>query len=93
METNEVSLHQVRIYLYVKTAPGWVTTNDIAEHAAVAARTARCHAKKLTELGIFDVAELFPAHRYRCSEKAGKRNTAYLQRLTQAVSIFGLAET
>jgi DNA-binding IclR family transcriptional regulator len=88
MEPNEVSLHQCKVFLAVKNAPMWITANEIAELANVAPRTARSHALKLVNLGIFDQAEVFPAHRYRLSDKAAKRNKAYLQRIEGAISIF-----
>lgn len=90
METNEISLHQCKVFLAVKNAPMWITANDIAKIANVAPRTSRAHALKLVNLGIFDQAEVFPAHRYRLSEKASKRNKAYLQRIENALGIFSL---
>jgi hypothetical protein len=45
---------------------------------------------KLTRMGILECAEVFPAHRYRMAEKAGKRNGGYVTRLEQVCEIFGL---
>jgi predicted ArsR family transcriptional regulator len=92
METNEVSLHQVKVYLAVKASgKAWITAKEIAERADVAQRTARAHALKLVNLGIFDQAEVFPAHRYRLAEMADKRNKGYALRIEQAMSVFGIA--
>jgi DNA-binding IclR family transcriptional regulator len=92
MERNEVSLHEARIFLALERAGGgWLTNREIAEAAGVAGRTARAHSLRLVRLGILDLAEVFPAHRYRLSEKAAKRNTAYFQRLRQACEVFGIA--
>ena len=92
METNEVSLHQVKVYLAVKAAgASWLTANDIATAAGVAPRTARAHALKLVNLGIFDQAEVLPAHRYRLAATADKRNKGYALRIEQAMSVFGIA--
>ena len=91
METNEVSLHQVKVYMAVKASGNsWITSNVIAERAGVSPRTARSHALKLVNLGIFDQAEVFPAHRYRLASTADKRNKGYSLRIEQAISVFGI---
>jgi hypothetical protein len=90
MERNEVSLHEVKVYLTYKAASGWLTSKEVAQKSGVAERTARAHSLKLVKLGILDQAEVFPAHRYRLAEKAGKRNVAYLRRLEDACVVFGL---
>lgn len=90
-ERSEISLHEVKAYLALKS-PGtsWLTAREIAKHAGIAERTARAHALKFVRLGLADQAELHPGHRYRLSDKAGKRNTAYVQRLEAACEIFGV---
>lgn len=90
MERNEVSIHEVRVYVALKAAGGWMTNAEIAEAAEVAPRTARAHSLKLVRLGVLDLAEVFPAHRYRLAEHARKRNAAYTQRLEAAREVFGL---
>lgn len=93
METNEVSLHQILVYLAVKNAgSAWITAREIAERSGVAPRTARAHSLKLVKLGIFDQAEVFPAHRYRLATTADQRKKGYLLRIEQAMSVFGVAE-
>lgn len=92
MESNEISLHEARVYSVLKSAKEqWMTAKDAAQKARVAPRTARAHVSKLTKLGLLDVAEVFPGHRYRLSDKASKRNQAYLQRLDNAIEVFGEA--
>lgn len=89
MEKNEVSEHEVRFYLAAKEIKQeWATSKDLAEKANIAGRTARAYAKKYVSLGLFDVAEVFPAHRYRLSGMAKKRNAAYVGRLEKAVEVF-----
>jgi predicted ArsR family transcriptional regulator len=90
MERNEVSVHQARIYVAIKNAAGWVTNREIAKSASVAERTARQHTLNLVKLGVLDLAEVFPAHKYRLSEKASKRNAAYVNRLESAREVFAL---
>jgi predicted ArsR family transcriptional regulator len=88
METNEVSRHQVLVFRSLKDGT-WVTSKEVAERAKVAERTARAHLKRLVDLGLLDEAKVFPGHRYRLSEKAEKRNGAYVRRLEEAASVFG----
>jgi hypothetical protein len=92
MEKNEISLHEVKVFEVVRNANGWITNNEIAEQALIAPRTARAHTFKLVQLGVFDVVEVFPAHKFKLSEKAGKRNQAYMLRIQKAKEAFGLAE-
>jgi hypothetical protein len=80
------SIHEFYRQRYI-----YVCAKEIAEKSGVAQRTARAHALKLVNLGIFDQAEVFPAHRYRLAETADKRNKGYALRLEQAMSVFGLA--
>lgn len=68
-----------------------MTANDIAAATSgIAARTVRAHLVRLVNLGLVDQAEVFPAHRYRLSDKAEKRNKAYLLRLLGAFDVFGM---
>jgi Fic family protein len=90
MESNEISLHQAKVFRFVKSQPDWVTAKAIALATDISGRTARSHCFKLVKLGIFDQAEVFPAHRYQFSKFADKRNKAYLQRLEQACAIFSI---
>lgn len=87
-EGSEVSVHLVRIYCCC-LAGGWVTSAEVATRARVSPRTARHHLLRLVRLGILDQAEVFPRHRYRVSQLAGKRNKAFVQRLEKAQEVFG----
>lgn len=91
MERNEVSAHEVRVWRYLQSKQGeWSDTAEVAAHANVARRTAGNHLKRLTTLGLVDMAEVFPSHRYRVAEKADKRNIAYVQRLERAADALGI---
>jgi len=91
METNEISIHQARLFIAARGASEeWLTANQLAEKARVAPRTARQHAKRLVDLGILDMAEVFPGHRYKFNEIAEKRNKAYMLRLERAIEALGL---
>ena len=90
METNEISAHEVRVFLFLKDSGRWVTAKETAKNASVAPRTARFHLLKLSRLGLLDSAEVYPGHRYRLSDKAPKRNPAYFARIIKAAEIFRL---
>ena len=91
MEKNEISVHEVRIFIAVRgLMPKWATSSEIATLANVARRTSRQHLLKLTHLGLVECAEVFPGHRYRIADKADKRNGGYLRRLECAVNVFDL---
>lgn len=90
MERNEISLHEMKVYRVFTTNPDqWVTNTEVSMRSGVAPRTARAHTFKLVALGILDQAEVFPAHRFRLSTKAAKRNKSYMQRLEQSAAVFG----
>jgi DNA-binding IclR family transcriptional regulator len=88
METSEISLHLLKVFDAVKHHGGWITNAEIAKAAGVAPRTARAHSAKLVSSGLFDLAEVFPAHRYRLSDLAEKRNKAMLNRIDAARAVF-----
>ncbi len=89
MERNEISLHEVKVYQALRDAKDrWLTNYDASRLSGVCARTTRLHTKRFVDLGIVDIAEVFPAHRYRLSGKAGKRNSSYIRRLDSACDVF-----
>lgn len=90
MEKSEVSLHEVRVWRALKEHGGWLSNKEIGERIeGVGARTVRLHTKRLVELGMLDIAEVFPSHRFRVSDKASKRNAAYARRLELAGEAMG----
>ncbi len=91
MESNEISLHEVKFWLaLVQNQNKWLSNSELGAASGVATRTARMYTLKLTRLGMLDAAEVFPSHRFRLSSKADKRNTAYSLRLKAAAEVFGL---
>jgi hypothetical protein len=90
MEGNEISIHETRAFLvFLKSNGKWIPSKELAKGANIAERTARAYCLKFTKLGLVDLAEVFPAHKYRLSEKANKRNAAYFSRLEKACEVFG----
>ena len=97
MERSEISQHEVAVYQVLKKSNNWMTNKAIAvatkAYCPVAERTVRCHTKRFLKLGIIDLVEVFPAHVYKLSNLADKRNAAYMQRLEQALAIFNKPQT
>lgn len=90
-EKAEISIHECRIFLALDT-DSWKTATQISKISKTARRTSSYHLLRFCKLGIADLAEVFPAHRYRLSIKAHRRNHAYLTRITQALEVFGLSK-
>lgn len=94
MERNEISIHELIIWeALVANSALWLSNKEIfalcsTPKVNISARTVRAHTSKLSKLGLIDQAEVFPAHRFRVSEKAGKRNLGYMQRLTKSKEVF-----
>lgn len=91
MERNEISEHEAKLFVALKAhSHEWVTSLFLAKESSIARRTANAHLIKLVKLNVVDVAEVFPAHRYRLAEKAEKRNAGYMTRISRALEVFGL---
>jgi len=88
MERSEVSAHEVRAFLVLRTQGRWMTHIELAQAAKISGRTARSYARTWLKLGLIDLAEVFPAHRVRWSEQAHRRNASYVQRLEEAARVF-----
>ena len=86
-ETPEISRHFLSVFTFLRDTKGWHTSKGIAAKANVSDRTARAHLLRLVNLGIADQAEVFPAHRYRFSANAEKRNKAMMTRLKTAEEV------
>lgn len=91
MEKSEISIHEIKVCDALKKSGNWMTNKEIAKQAEISDRTVRAHTLKLVKLGLLDQAEVFPAHRYRWSEKAEKRNAGYWVRLKMAANVFNMA--
>jgi hypothetical protein len=90
METNEISLHQVKIFEFVRKADRWVTMKDVVAATGSRRETVGNHLRRFVSLGLMDQAEVWPGHRFRVSVLAEKRNKAMLERLDRAKEIFGV---
>ncbi len=91
MERNEVSIHEAKLFVALEKRGGkWATSKELAGEAQIAERTSRAHLLKMVRMNVLDLAEVFPAHRYRLADKAAKRNAAYVLRLRNAAEVFGL---
>ena len=88
MNEDEVSIHRLRVFLFVRRSDAWLTNNEIAVGAEVAPRTARQHTRALVDMGVFDQAAVFPGHRYQLAKNPKGRS--YIARLERAAEAFGL---
>lgn len=89
MTDAQISLHEIRVYEAVKSAGGWMTAREIAVAADVADRTARHHAAKLSDLGVFEIAKVFGGYRYRIASSATDASRVHVSELEAAKRIFG----
>lgn len=85
----EISPHLCRVFSAVRDARAWVTAQDIAQRARVAPRTARAHAQRLAELGVFEVARVFGGYRYRCAAEPSEAARSLAERIYSAGDVFG----
>lgn len=94
MEKNEISTHELSIYKIFRINPlRWLSNKEAAELAKANNRTTRAHTLKLVKMGVLDQAEVFPAHKYRLSAFADKRNGGYVRRLETAAEVLGVSLT
>ena len=90
-EKGEISIHEARLYkTFVLSPETWFSNREAAKLAEISERTARMHTLRLVKLGILDLAEVYPGHRFRLSKMADKRNKSYMQRLDNVCEIFGM---
>jgi hypothetical protein len=89
VERNEISIQEIKIFLALSKE--WKTNKEISKLSGVPERTVRMHTHWFVCLGISDLAEVFPGHRFRLSEKADKRNFSYFNRLEHAQTVFGIS--
>ena len=85
---DQISVHEIRIYLAFQAAASWMTAKEIAKAASVAERTARAHCAKLAKCGVLEESKVFAGYRYRLSEKTSKEKSARLLRLQEASKVF-----
>jgi len=88
---DQISRHEVDVYLTLRRSSAWLSVDEIASMANVGRRTAHAHAKKLNELGLCDVARVYPGYRYRWAEGACNHHAGYLSRLERAAEVLAVA--
>lgn len=91
MPIAAISPHLCRVYQQLKVVSDWRTAAQIGTDAQVNTRTARAHLTTLTEAGIAEQAEVFPAYRYRLSVIGKRADSPLSLRLNQAMALFGYA--
>src|SRR3569623_1601307 len=87
--SETVSEHQVRVYEYAKVrAGGWFTIQELSTDANIPDASAKSHAVRFEEMGIFDRMRAAPAHLFRLSEFAATRDAKAVRRLDAAIPVF-----
>jgi hypothetical protein len=87
--SDAVSEHQVRVYEYGKALGGrWFTIQDLSTDTNIPDASAKEHAVRFEELGIFDRLRASPAHLFRLSQFASSRDPKTVRRLDDAIPIF-----
>lgn len=82
----KISQHEVNCYLALKSnCNRWLTNNELAEIANVSQRTARKYSRIFADIGVADVMELFPAHKFRISYEG---NSLMIRELELAALVF-----
>lgn len=84
---TQISEHEIRVVSALKGTSAWLTAADVAETAAVAARTARHHCGRLVKRGLLEQVEVFPGYRYRYAPTPGA--APYATELEAAAKLFG----
>jgi|SRR5580700_1845238 hypothetical protein len=85
-----ISDHEVRIYRQFSSQPErWFTNSDLAVEAHVAARTARQHTRRFTDMKLLHEAQVFPGFRYRWT----KSKVAYVEKLTAPSQVLEIYDT
>ena len=94
MDRHGISIQEVRFYqALVASGKSWRTSRELAIKANIAHRTARLFTKRFADLGLVEIADVFPGHRYRLATKAEKTSAAYLTRIQHAESVFSTSST
>ena len=84
-----ISELQARVYQYAKARGAeWFTTQDLSSDANIPANTAKTHAARFEEIGIFERIRISPSHAFRLDVDAAKHAPKLVMRLEEAVQIF-----
>jgi len=89
MKASEISLHQLRVWEFVRDLGTWVSVADIQQATGVCPRTARHHARNLTDQGLLERVDVFPGARFRVLPDPERRNPELMARLERAREAFG----
>ena len=84
-----VSEHQARVYAYAK-AQGlrWFTIQELSSEEDIPDGSAKNHAVRFEDAGVFERMRISPSHVFRISPSARRRHPELIKRLEQAALIF-----
>lgn len=92
MDKVEISIHEARIYLAVKSNKSkWLTNIEIGKLVPdISGSTIRHTTYCLFKKSLIERQEVFPSFRYRWSDRREQRDHSYELRLESACEAFGL---
>lgn len=92
MGSKKISRHEVEVFHLLRLdREKWYSVQDLAaalKEKNIADRTVRLHVSRFAQAGLLEIAEIFPAKRYRLSEKGG--DAGFRSKLEQTAAILGL---
>lgn len=92
MDRKKISRHEVEVFhLLHLDLEKWHSVQDLAaalKDKNIADRTVRLHVSRFAQAGLLEIAEIFPAKRYRLMAKGG--DVDYRAKLEQTEAILGL---
>jgi hypothetical protein len=86
--TTNISEHQVRVYLYAKAVADWFTIQDLSTDTNVPDNSAKRHAERFEELGIFKRLRVAPNHLFRLIQVHDENALELIQRIEEAAPVF-----
>lgn len=87
--TRTISEHQARVYEYAKSqGDRWFTIQELSTEANLPDASAKNHASRFEEAGVFERMRISPAHVFKLSPVARRRHPELIKRLEVALPIF-----
>jgi hypothetical protein len=87
--STTISEHQARVYEYAKLrGDQWFTSMELSVDTNIPANSAKSHAARFEEIGIFERIRISPAHAFRLDPAAQRHAPKLVDRLEEAVRIF-----
>lgn len=86
----EITEHLARVAIDLRKRGDWATAIEVAATSGVAGRTTRHHLTRLVKVGVVELVEAFPGHRYRWSTAPSEKCEAFVVKLDAVIGALGL---